>query len=252
MPDVPIVNRATTTAPKNYTLPQSQEILLKAVSADIDGTGAAGTFLPALQMVSNNGDVMWTAIDSSQTIAAGGSASVTWFPGVKGAGFTPTPGTGVPPAGNLDGWVFRKTNLTVTAVGHADSSNVLLQGNTITLDGLTSILVEVYVPCIEINSGALNQACGIELYDGSTDKGTMAYTVGNINGQTAQLLNGGIHAIVPLTPAAGTHTYKVCAWRNINSDTVIVFANTFVDGTGNFGPAAYRITVIPYDASLPA
>lgn len=94
MPDVPIVNRASVTAPKDYTLPQSQEIILKAVKADIDGTGAGGTWLPALQLVSNNGDVMWTACDTSSPQAAGGSVTVTWFPGVRttGAGSLSNPG----------------------------------------------------------------------------------------------------------------------------------------------------------------
>lgn len=85
MADLPIVNRAMVTAPKDYTLPQSQEIILKCVRATIDGSGAAGSFLPALQLVSNNGDVMWTAINASQTVTAGGSVNVTWFPGVSTA-----------------------------------------------------------------------------------------------------------------------------------------------------------------------
>lgn len=83
MPNTPIVNRQIAAAPKDYTLPQSQEIILNAVHADIDGSAAGSGFLPALQLISNAGDVMWTAIDTNVTVAAGGSASVTWFPGVK-------------------------------------------------------------------------------------------------------------------------------------------------------------------------
>lgn len=108
MADVPIVNRAMTNAPKDYTLPQSQEILLKAVRADIDGTSAAGSYLPALQLVSNNGDVMWTAVDTSNAIAAGGTQSVTWFPGLGAGKITlPLPGQilqsyyGNPPASDF-------------------------------------------------------------------------------------------------------------------------------------------------------
>lgn len=84
MPDVPIVNRAMVTAPKDYVLPQGQEILLKAVRAEIDGTGAGGSYLPALQLISDAGDVMWTAVQTGNTIAAGGTQSVSWFPGVSG------------------------------------------------------------------------------------------------------------------------------------------------------------------------
>ena len=83
MPDVPLVNRASISAPKDYTLPQAQSIVLRAVQAEIDGTSAAGTFLPVVQLISDAGDVMWTALDRNTTIAAGGTATVTWFPNVK-------------------------------------------------------------------------------------------------------------------------------------------------------------------------
>lgn len=84
MADVPIVNRSMVAAPKNYQLPQGQEILLKAVRAEIDGTAAGGSYLPALQLVSDAGDVMWTAVDTSNAQAAGGTQSVSWFPGLGG------------------------------------------------------------------------------------------------------------------------------------------------------------------------
>ena len=83
MADVPLVNRAVESSPKDYTLPQAQEIILKAVTAEIDGTGAAGSYLPALQLISDAGDVMWTALDTGTTVAAGGTQDVSWFPGVK-------------------------------------------------------------------------------------------------------------------------------------------------------------------------
>lgn len=81
MPDTPVVNRAVATAPKDYLVPSSQEFILRTVIATIDGTGAAGAFLPALQMISPAGDVMWTAA-SANSVAAGGSVTASWFPGL--------------------------------------------------------------------------------------------------------------------------------------------------------------------------
>jgi len=81
MPDGAIVIPDTATAPKDYTLSGAQEIQLKSVRAVIDGTGAAGAFLPTLQLLDPNGHVMWEGATPT-TVAAGASADVSWFPGL--------------------------------------------------------------------------------------------------------------------------------------------------------------------------
>lgn len=86
MPDVAIVNQNVTATPDDYTVPGAQEIFVKAVRASLDGSGAASSFLPALQLLDPAGHVMWTAVNTSSPVAAGGSADVSWFPGVKAAG----------------------------------------------------------------------------------------------------------------------------------------------------------------------
>jgi hypothetical protein len=83
MPDLPIVIPDTAAAPKDYTLSGTQELQLKTVRALIDGTGAASSFLPTLQLLDPNGHVMWEGATSS-SVAAGGSADVSWFPGLGG------------------------------------------------------------------------------------------------------------------------------------------------------------------------
>lgn len=95
MADVAVVAAEVASAPQAYTLPGAQEILLKAVGCTINGSGAAGTFLPALQMLDPAGHVMWTAVNESSPVAVGRSALVSWFPGggVDNAGpTTTTPG----------------------------------------------------------------------------------------------------------------------------------------------------------------
>ena len=81
MADVAIVNRAVISAPKTYTLGANEELALKAVRAVIDGTGAGGSFLPTLQLVAPDETVMWESAPTG-SIAAGGSADVSWFPGL--------------------------------------------------------------------------------------------------------------------------------------------------------------------------
>src|SRR5215831_6951844 len=85
MADDAIINTAVSSAPKDYTLTGVQELLLKAVRANIDGTAAASAYFPALQMLAPDGTVMWTAISSTGR-AAGASVSASWFPGLRGSG----------------------------------------------------------------------------------------------------------------------------------------------------------------------
>lgn len=84
MADLPIVIPDTAVAPKDYTLTGGQELQLKSVRALIDGTGAATSFRPTLQLLDPNGHVMWEGA-SFDAVAAGGSADVSWFPGVTAA-----------------------------------------------------------------------------------------------------------------------------------------------------------------------
>lgn len=81
MADVSIVNEAVASTPEGYKVPGAQEIILKAVGCTINGAGAAGSFLPALQMLDPAGHVMWTSVNVSEAVAVGGTALVSWFLG---------------------------------------------------------------------------------------------------------------------------------------------------------------------------
>lgn len=83
MPDVAIVDRAVTAAPKDYLIPAGQEIRLRAARASFDATGASDVVYPALQLIAPDGTVMWTA-QTSGYVAVGGSADASWFPGLAG------------------------------------------------------------------------------------------------------------------------------------------------------------------------
>lgn len=109
MPDLPIVIPDTAVAPKDYTLSGTQELALKTVRALIDGSGAATAFLPTLQLLDPNGHVMWEGATTS-TVAAGGSADVSWFPGLGGSG------SGTASTTNAHWFLARRTtSITMTA-----------------------------------------------------------------------------------------------------------------------------------------
>jgi hypothetical protein len=82
MPDTQIHPTGVVVAPGAFIIPSSAELGLKAVFASFDGSGAAGDFLPLLRVKSDAGSVVAEAVVDT-TVAAGASADVTWFPGVK-------------------------------------------------------------------------------------------------------------------------------------------------------------------------
>lgn len=81
--DQQVLVAGTATAPASFTIPGNGQIRPKAVRAVYDGSAAA-TFVPVLRIVSDGGVIVSEA--PGQTIAAGGSAAVSWFPRVGGLG----------------------------------------------------------------------------------------------------------------------------------------------------------------------
>jgi hypothetical protein len=85
MADISILDQSVHAAPKGYTVKGAQEIRIKSVTGSFDGTGAGGSWIPAVQIVDPSGFVVLTAVADS-TLAAGASADVSWFPGVAPSG----------------------------------------------------------------------------------------------------------------------------------------------------------------------
>lgn len=75
---IQISGLGSSSAPLDYKLSGEQEFYLAAVRAIFDGTGAAGSFLPAVQLLSPAGTVMWQT--EGTTVLAGGSADASFFP----------------------------------------------------------------------------------------------------------------------------------------------------------------------------
>ena len=71
-------------APTTYTVPNAAEIVPKAINATFDGSGASGSFVPTVEYVSDGGVVV-ARVPCQTTVAAGGSAEVTFAPFLRGA-----------------------------------------------------------------------------------------------------------------------------------------------------------------------
>jgi len=80
--DDTIINTTVQSAPKDYVIPGTQELLLKTVRAVVNGSAASAAYLPAVQLLAPDGTVCWSAVPN-ESVAAGASADVSWFPGVN-------------------------------------------------------------------------------------------------------------------------------------------------------------------------
>lgn len=91
MADTTIAGLGTKGAPLDYKIPKSLEVLPRSIKATFDGSGAGSSFLPTLQIIADSGDVVGSyPVDTA--VAAGASADVSWFPGVRKAGASASSG----------------------------------------------------------------------------------------------------------------------------------------------------------------
>jgi hypothetical protein len=83
--DASIIDASVATVPKRYTVAGAQQLIIRTVSATFDGTAAAGSFVPVVQLVDPAGIVTGT-YPLGSTLMVGASADVTFFPSVGGGG----------------------------------------------------------------------------------------------------------------------------------------------------------------------
>jgi hypothetical protein len=67
------------TAPLQYSIAQAQEVIVKALSASFNGSGAASAWYPCIRILSPSGQLVGQYITTA-TVAAGGSADASFFP----------------------------------------------------------------------------------------------------------------------------------------------------------------------------
>ena len=115
MASEPVRSTSVVTAPKDYSIPHAQQIQLLSVQASFIDNGAASTWIPAVQILDNNGNVLVTAADQGVTVTAGGSADVSWFPFRRGIAAQPAPSPN--PLGTLYAWYDFAATSTLTLDG---------------------------------------------------------------------------------------------------------------------------------------
>lgn len=127
-------------APLDYEVPNAQEIIVLSARAIVDGSGAGSAFLPVVEFISD-GDIILTQAITDSTVAAGGSAQVSWFPRVgaaAAAAFTPQScaAFSATPIGNV---LAGQTAITWTNIQTAPGSIFSISGTD-----ATKILVNGY------------------------------------------------------------------------------------------------------------
>ena len=131
MADVAVRSSATTAVPDDYKIPGAQELLPRSVRAHMDGSSTTSAWFPCLQVLDPAGNVLVDCV-SQLSVAAGVSADVSWFPGLKQCP-TPSQTTGA----TIETFFFD----TVTAVGTTVFSSTTLATSvlyTVTIQGTYS------------------------------------------------------------------------------------------------------------------
>ena len=85
--DVSILDQAVHAAPKQYKITGAQDIVLRSVTATFDGTSAASSWVPVVQIIDPSGFTAAT-YPLGSTLLVGATADVSWFPGLGGSGST--------------------------------------------------------------------------------------------------------------------------------------------------------------------
>lgn len=88
----------TVNAPADWNIPTNIVLSPSIVFAHFDGTAAAGSFVPTLQILSDSGHVV-AEIPQDVTVAAGSSCEATWAPFLKSAAQATAAGTSPPGTG---------------------------------------------------------------------------------------------------------------------------------------------------------
>lgn len=114
----------------------------------------------------------------------------------------------------------------------AASASAYITGNSVAYDGSTRLKVEFFAPVAQISAA---QAIQCELYDGSTDLGTI-FSMSCVAGSSNQDVT--VYGVRFVTPSAASHTFSIRAWKT--AGTAQIYSGP--GGAGNYMPAYMRVT----------
>jgi hypothetical protein len=215
--------------PMDYQVPQGGELLPLTVNATMDGTSAAAPFYAAVQIIAPSGRVMATAISTS--IAAGASASVTWFPWVA----SQQAGGGALPILDFVAFTPAGNQLEITSTNPAAPTTVVTTA-PVTFTGTETVQIQFYASAIDLDQRGLTGLAGVllELYVDNTALGI----IGDYNADAGLYFVTTCYAAAFDLPSAGAHTYSIRGWKQVGGGTGP--GQSFVYGTGVSTPHATR------------
>jgi hypothetical protein len=164
----------------SYTVPGQQEIILKSLFANFDGSGAAAAFLPCIRILAPGGGVVAEYITDTP-VAAGASAEVTFAPFLRNAGGGTGTQLGIEHNGALvasepnldfeDGgttWTVTdnpaQSRVEVTGTGGGGGTGlanaVMIKTNTQTVPGTTTAQITLDSTTFATTDGAIFTASG--------------------------------------------------------------------------------------------
>lgn len=117
----------TVGTPASWTIPPSLELAVQAVFASFDGTSAAGSYLPTLQILSDSGHTV-VEIPQDASVAAGSSVSASWGSFLRGATAAAASSVGIPYA------QMSASSATFADTGFAVNTVSLSAGSFVTSD----------------------------------------------------------------------------------------------------------------------
>lgn len=218
-------------APLAYTLTETGTVDLQSAFAHFDGTAASGDWRPALTIRAQNGTILSRTFPTD-TLATGDTADVTYAP------FLRTTASATDPPGTELDYVEATSTLVVTGTTPG-TSDLFILGNPVAYDGATRVLVEVWCPYLDVARAAAQKAVVLSLFEGATELGWVV----NLESPTsvgAGKLSETVSGQRYMTPAAGTHTYSIRAFKNDAATVADVGARP--GGAGDYMPAFMRVT----------
>jgi len=238
--DAQILAAGTADAPLDYGVPNAQEILLKAVNANFDGSAAAGDFLPAVVIESDGGVVIARAI--GQAVTAGDSAEVSFFPRVAG--------TSAAASGTLSGYQVTTQNAAVSIPSGVETLMTFNRGEydpgDVDLFGAGGFLAN---PLLWINPGIAVVTVSLTMQAGGTSRylrlrtiDQMSYIDTDVYAQPVTTPVGDL--VTATTQAQGNATGTGASGGHPTQLAVYVFQNS---GSGKLVSGTMTIAMLPSD-----
>ena len=225
MADSQILATQVSAAPLQYVIPGGQEIILRALFASFDGTGAAGAFLPCVRIVSDAGKVVGEYVTDS-AVTAGNSADVSFAPFLRNAATSPTPsGASLPFA------IAYRSGFNIPTSAGGSGANfdpwdyIDPSGTEIDLDGSGRVRFNT--------AGLYRVNFALQVFD-STWLGTdtmdlnFALLTGGLGNATSKTWPGKTTTVAPNNPSGSPRAWELAAevWVNLTTVPEVVRMNT--------------------------